>query len=107
MIEGVQNVTDSTILIFSPITLPNLVSTAESIAINILKLESASITDIKQSNIILENHIKIQLPSRSKHQQELPKIIYNNTSESTDNDLVMEGNYSIETKNNNEIIYND
>ena len=59
--------------------LPNLAATAESIAINILKLESASITAIKQSNIILENHIKSQLPSsRSKHQQELPKIIYNN-----------------------------
>ena len=87
--------------------LPNLASTAESIAINILKLESASITAIKQSNMILENHIKTQFPSRSKHQQELPKIIYNNTGESTNNDLVMEGNYSIETKNNNEIIYND
>ena len=31
--------------------LPNLASTAESIAINILKLESASISAIKQSNI--------------------------------------------------------
>ena len=87
--------------------LPNLASTAESIAINILKLESASITAIKQSNMILENHIKSQLPSRSKHQQDLPKIFYNNTGESTDNDLAMEGNYIIETKNNNEIIYND
>src|SRR5215207_10392197 len=58
--------------------LPNLAATAESIAINILKLESASITAIKQSNILLENHIKTQLPSKSKYQQELPKIIYNN-----------------------------
>ena len=57
--------------------LPNLTSTAESIAINILKLESASIAAIKQSNILLENHIKTQLPSRSKY-EELPKIIYNN-----------------------------
>lgn len=32
--------------------LPHLASTAESITINILKLESASITAIKQSNII-------------------------------------------------------
>ena len=38
--------------------LSNLASTAESITINILKLESANITAIKQSNIILENHIK-------------------------------------------------
>jgi len=58
--------------------LPNLAATAESIAVNILKLGSASITAIKQSNIILENHIKTQLPSRSKYQQELPKIIYDN-----------------------------
>jgi hypothetical protein len=42
--------------------LPNLAATAESIAINILKLESANISAIKQSNIILENHIKTQLP---------------------------------------------
>ena len=83
--------------------LPNLAATAESIAINILKLESASISAIKQSNI-LENHIKTQLPSRSKY-QELPKIIYNNRSESTDD--LSEVNCSIETKNNNEIIYND
>jgi hypothetical protein len=88
--------------------LPNLAGTAESIAINILKLESASITAIKQSNIILENHLKTQVPSsRSKYQQELSKIIYNNNiGESTDNDL-SEGNCSIETKNHNEIIYND
>jgi hypothetical protein len=83
--------------------LPHLATTAESIAINILRLESASITAIKQSNI-LANHIKSQLPSRSKY-QELPKIIYNNIVESKD-DLV-EKNCSIETKNHNEIIYND
>ena len=83
--------------------LPNLASTAESIAINILKLESASITAIKQSNI-LENHIKLQLPSRSKY-QELPKIIYNNIVESTDDSV--EGDCSIETKNNNGLIYYD
>ena len=86
--------------------LPNLAATAESIAINILKLESASITAIKQSNILLENHIQTQLPSRSKY-EELPKIRYNNDiGESADNDL-SKGNCSIETKNNNEIIYND
>ena len=76
--------------------LSNLASTAESIAINILKLESASITAIKQSNIILENHIKTQLPSRSKYQQELPKIIYNNEIGESDN-----------SETNNVIIYND
>ena len=86
--------------------LPNLAATAESIAINILKLESASISAIKQANS-LEKHVNTQLPSRSKYQQELPKIIYNNNiDESTDNDL-SEGNCSIGTKNNNEIIYND
>ena len=53
---------------------PNLAATAESIAINILKLESASITAIKQSNI-LESHVKDQLPTRSKYQQDLPKIL--------------------------------
>ncbi len=74
--------------------LSNLVSTAESIAINILKLESASITAIKQSNLILENHIKTQLPSRSKYQPELPKIVYNNNNTS-------------KNKNNSDIIYND
>jgi hypothetical protein len=47
--------------------LPNLAATAESIAINILKLESASITAIKQSNMLLEHHINTQLPSRSKY----------------------------------------
>jgi hypothetical protein len=85
--------------------LPNLAATAESIAINILKLESASITAIKQSNMILENHINTQLPSRSKYQQEIPKIIYNNRDESTED--LREGDCSIETKNHNEIIYND
>ena len=58
--------------------LPNLISTAESNTINILKLESASIIAVKQSNILLENHIMSQLPSRSKYQQELPKIIFKN-----------------------------
>ena len=77
--------------------LSQLASTAESIAINILKLESLSISAIKKSNIILENHIKTQLPSsRSKYQQELPKIIYNNKIGESDN-----------TETNNVIIYND
>ena len=83
--------------------LSNLASTAESIAINILKLESASITAIKQSNIILENHIKTQLPSRSKYQQEHPKIIYNNNIGDSDH---LEEENIIETKNDS-IIYND
>ncbi|MGZ5486672.1 MAG: hypothetical protein ACXWFB_12315 [Nitrososphaeraceae archaeon] len=96
--------------------LPNLASTAESIAINILKLESASTTSIKQSNIVLENHIKTQLPSRSNRYQELPKIIYSNnnsTRESTDDnddliaEVVEERNCNIQTKNNNGFIYND
>jgi hypothetical protein len=84
--------------------LPNLVSTAESIAINILKLESASITALKQSNTILENHIKTQLPSRSKYQPELPKLIYNNGMGGAD--LLEDKNNIIEAKNS-EIIYND
>ena len=84
--------------------LSHLASTAESIAINILKLESSSISAIKESNILLENHIKSQLPSsRSKHQQELPKIIYNNNIEKSDH-LVEEN--IIETKTDR-IIYND
>ena len=58
--------------------LHNLASTAESIAINIFKLESASITAIQQSNI-LENQINIDLPSRSKN-EELLKISYMNNS---------------------------
>ena len=78
--------------------LPNLAATAESIAINILKLESANVTAIKQSNMLLENHIKAQLPSRSKNQQELPKIIYNN-------EIVVRELDNSET--NNIIIYND
>ena len=78
--------------------LSQLASTAESIAINILKLESSSISAIKQSNTLLENHIKTQLlsSSRSKHQQELPKIIYNNKIGESDN-----------SETNNVIIYND
>lgn len=82
--------------------LPNLAATAESIAINILKLESASITAIKQSNMFLENHIKTQLPSRSKYQQELPKILYSND----ESDVLEDENNIIESKNS-EIIYND
>ena len=78
--------------------LSQLASTAESIAINILKLESSSISAIKESNTLLENHIKTQLlPSlRSKYQQELPKIIYNNNIGESDN-----------SETNNVIIYND
>jgi hypothetical protein len=81
--------------------LPNLVSTAESIAINILKLESASITAIQESNI-LESHVNTQLPSRSKF-KELPKIVYNNNSRGLE---VLEDNNISENKNNG-IIYND
>ena len=86
--------------------LPNLVSTAESIAINILEPESASITAIKQSNMLLENHIKTQLPSRFKYQQELPKIVYNNNNSRGSEDLEDNNNTS-KNKNNSEIIYND
>ena len=76
--------------------LSQIASTAESIAINILKLESASITAIKQSNN-LEKHIKTELSSsRSKYQQELPKIIYNNNLGESD-----------DLEKNNIIIYND
>ena len=80
--------------------LPNLASTAESIAINILKLESASITAIKQSNI-LENHIKTQLPSRSRY-EDLPKIIYSNPEKT----YGLEQNNFIDTKKNT-ITFND
>ena len=78
--------------------LSQLASTAESIAINILKLESTSISAaIKQSNIILENYLKSHLSSsRSKYQQELPKIIYNNKIGESDN-----------SETNQVIIYND
>ena len=82
--------------------LPNLAATAESIAINILKLESASISAIKQSNI-LEKHVNTQLPSRSKYQQEIPKIIYNNIGKS---DIFADKNNIIET-NISRITYND
>ena len=86
--------------------LPNLVSTAESIAINILKLESASITTttIKQSNI-LENCVNItqQLPSKSKY-KELPKIVYNNSSRESED---LEDNNNISENKKSEIIYND
>ena len=84
--------------------LPNLAATAESIAINILKLESASITAIKQSNMLLENHIKTQLSSRSKYQQEIPKIIYNNNI--GESDVLEDENNNSETKNSR-ITYND
>lgn len=83
--------------------LPNLAATAESIAINILKLESASITAIKQSNIILENHIKTQLPSRTKY-EELPKIIYNNEIGKTE---VLEDETNIVATSTSSTIYND
>ena len=83
--------------------LPNLAATAESIAINILKLESASITAIKQTNIMLENHIKTQLPSRTKH-QDLPKIIYNNNI--CESDVLEDENNTIETITSR-ITYND
>jgi hypothetical protein len=82
--------------------LPNLAATAESIAINILKLESASITAIKQSNMLLENHINTQLSSRSKYQQEFPKIIYSNQEKT----YGLEKNDSIDIKNNT-ITFND
>jgi ACT domain-containing protein len=84
--------------------LPNLASTAESIAINILKLESASITAIKQSNMLLENHIKTELPSRSKY-EELPKILYNNSREDSVINHEKQPNI-LETKYR-EIVYND
>lgn len=71
----------------------NLASTAESIAINLFKLESASITAIKQSNV-LENQVNNQLPSRSKY-KELPKIVYNKELNSK------------EENNNTKITYND
>jgi hypothetical protein len=80
--------------------LPNLISTAESIAINILKLEVASITAIKQSNI-LESHVNTQLPSRSKY-KELPKLFHNNGKETNE---LKENNIS--DKQDSEIIYND
>ncbi len=83
--------------------LPNLAATAESIAINILKLESASITAIKQSNILLENHIKTQLPSRSKY-QELPKIIFKNDLSESD---VLEDEITIIATRTNRTFYND
>ena len=83
--------------------LPNLAATAESIAINILKLESASISAIKQSNI-LEKHLNTKLPARTKH-KEFPKIIYNNNDVSG-SDVLEEENNKIESMNS-DIIYND
>ena len=84
--------------------LPNLVSTAESIAINILKLESATITAIEQSNI-LESHVNTQLPTRSKY-KELPKISYINNNSRGSEDLE-DNNNNIRENKNCEIIYND
>ena len=82
--------------------LSNLVSAAESIAINVLKLEIASITAIQQSNR-LETYVNTQLPSRSKY-KELPKISYSNNRE--ESGLLEGGNTMAETINN-EIIYED
>ena len=81
----------------------SLASTAQSIAINILKLESASITAIKQSNV-LESQVNIQLPSKSKY-EELPKIIYNNNINRGASKDLEENN--IENNNNTTITYND
>lgn len=75
----------------------NLAFAAQSIAINILKLESASITAIKQSNL-LESQVNMQLPSRSKY-EEIPKIIYNNDNRKETKDL--------EDNKNTTITYND
>ena len=83
--------------------LPNLVGTAESIAINILKLESASIAAIKQSNI-LEKHVNTQLPSRTKH-QEFPKIIYN-INDVAESHVLEHENKIIESRNSDNT-YND
>ena len=83
--------------------LPNLAATAESIAINILKLESASITAIKQSNVLLENHIKTQLPSRSRY-GELPKIIYNNNGVESE---ILEEETNIVATRTSRTFYND
>lgn len=76
-----------------------IVSTAQSIAINILKLESASFTAIRQS-YILENQVNTQLPSKSKY-EELPKLVYN-IRESED----LEYNNINKNKNNGNT-YND
>ena len=78
--------------------LPNLISTAESVAINILKLESASITAIHQSNI-LENQVNTQLPSKSKY-KEFPKIVYKKASDDFEDN-------NISVNKNSEIIYNN
>ena len=50
---------------------------------------------------MLEKHVNIQLPSRTKH-QEFPKIIYNNDISESD----VENEDITETKNSR-IIYND
>ena len=82
--------------------LPNLVSTAESVAINILKLQVASITAIKQSNV-LESQVNTQLPSTSKY-KELPKISYSNNREESG---LLEGGNTMAETTNNKIIYED
>ena len=82
--------------------LSNLVSTAESIAINILKLESASIIAIQQSNR-LESQVNIQLPSKSRF-KELPKIVYNNNDRGLEN---LKDNNNISENENSQTIYND
>lgn len=79
--------------------LSTLASTAESIAINLLKLESASFAALKESNL-LERRVKAELPSKSKY-KELPKIIYNITDSKN-----LEVNIGDKNKNN-ESIYND
>ena len=68
--------------------LPNLVSTAESVAINILHLEVASMTAIQQSNR-LESYVNTQLSSNSKY-KELPKIIYNKKTEDVEENKINE-----------------
>jgi hypothetical protein len=83
----------------NPKVIFNIRLTAESIAINLLKLESANFAAIKQSNI-LEKHVNTQLPSRTKH-QEFPKIIY---KKGASKDL--EEN-NIENTNNPRMTYND
>jgi hypothetical protein len=79
----------------------SLASTAQSIAINILKLESASISAIKQSNI-LESQVNTQLPSRSKY-EELPRIINNNNNNKGASKDFEENN----NNNTRRITYND
>ena len=83
--------------------LPNLVCTAESVAINILKLEVASITAIQESNR-LENQVNTQLPSRSKY-KELPKISYVNNNNQIEPKALEVSNFSQNFKS--DLTYND